>query len=42
MGKATVMLDDKLEAKLRKEHIQRKGDLSRIINESLKQWLDMH
>jgi hypothetical protein len=39
MGKVTVVLDDELEEKLR-NHIKRKGDLSKIVNEALRKHLE--
>ena len=38
MGRVQVVLDDDVEALLR-NHIQKKGDISRIINEALRDWL---
>ena len=39
MGKLTIVLSDSLEERLRCL-IRRRGDLSRIIEEALAEWLD--
>jgi len=39
MGKLTIVLSDSLEERLRTQ-IRRRGDLSRIIEEALEEWLD--
>jgi len=38
MGKVTVVLDDDIEEKMR-NHIKRKGDLSKIVEEALRKHL---
>jgi len=38
MGRVQVVLDDKLEAEVRK-HTRKKGDISKFINEALHEWL---
>ena len=37
MGRVNVVLDDDIEALLR-NHIKRKGDISKIINEALRKY----
>lgn len=38
MAKVMVVLDEKIEENLR-NHIRKRGDLSKIINEALEEWL---
>jgi len=38
MGKVTVVLSDKVEARVR-AFIRKKGDLSRIVEQALEDWL---
>lgn len=39
MGRVQVVLEDKLEELVRKNYVERKGDISRIINEALRDWV---
>ena len=41
MGKITVVLSDDIEERLR-THMRKRGDLSRIIEKALEEWLDRH
>jgi len=41
MGKLTIVLSDEIEERLR-AHTRKRGDLSRIIEQTLEEWFNRH